>query len=154
MKAITVKQPWAFAIATGAKTVENRGRAVPWTSAVGERIAIHAGKGWDDDAAYDDRIAEEHGRRLGFDVAVSPMRNPEYFDFGAVVATAVLVDVHYAERIGTRLCSPWAEDGQFHLVLRDLGVLSEPAPCRGFQGLWSLPEDVEQLVLSRSEVAA
>jgi hypothetical protein len=47
MKAITLKQPWASLVASGLKQVENRTWAVP-KSIRGERIAIHAGKGWDD----------------------------------------------------------------------------------------------------------
>lgn len=46
MKAITLKQPWASLVASGLKQVENRTWAVP-RSIRGERIAIHAGKGFD-----------------------------------------------------------------------------------------------------------
>ena len=48
MKAITLKQPWASLVASGLKQVENRTWAVP-RSIRGERIAIHAGKGFDPD---------------------------------------------------------------------------------------------------------
>jgi len=47
MKAITIKQPWATLIASGVKGVENRTWPVPKTIR-GQRIAIHAGKGFDD----------------------------------------------------------------------------------------------------------
>jgi hypothetical protein len=43
MKAITIWQPYAQLIVTGRKLVENRVRPFPWRSAIGQRIAIHAG---------------------------------------------------------------------------------------------------------------
>jgi hypothetical protein len=46
MRALTVKQPWASLIASGIKQVENRTYPVPKTVR-GERVAIHAGKGFD-----------------------------------------------------------------------------------------------------------
>lgn len=46
MRALTVKQPWASLIASGIKQVENRTYPVPRTVR-GQRIAIHAGKGFD-----------------------------------------------------------------------------------------------------------
>jgi hypothetical protein len=46
VKALTVKQPWASLIASGIKQVENRTYPVPKTVR-GERVAIHAGKGFD-----------------------------------------------------------------------------------------------------------
>ena len=49
MKAITIWQPWAWAIAHAGKDVENR-TWMPPKSSIGEQIAIHAGKRFDDDA--------------------------------------------------------------------------------------------------------
>ena len=51
MKALTVKQPWAWAIIHGGKDVENRSW-MPNLGPRGMRIAIHAGKGWDKDASF------------------------------------------------------------------------------------------------------
>lgn len=42
MRAITLHQPWASLMAEGIKWIETRGRAHPWSSAVGDTIAIHA----------------------------------------------------------------------------------------------------------------
>jgi len=47
MRALTVKQPWASLIASGLKQIENRTYPVPKTVR-GARVAIHAGKGFDD----------------------------------------------------------------------------------------------------------
>lgn len=46
MRAMTVKQPWASLIASGEKRIENRSWRPP-AALIGERIAIHAGAGWD-----------------------------------------------------------------------------------------------------------
>ena len=47
MHALTVKQPWAEAIARHGKTIENR-RGRPPAHLIGQRIAIHVGKGRDE----------------------------------------------------------------------------------------------------------
>jgi hypothetical protein len=56
MKAITLKRPWANLIEMGAKTIETRTHN-RFRGLVGQRIAIHAGKGWDE---YAIRQANEY----------------------------------------------------------------------------------------------
>jgi len=155
VRAITVKQPWAWAIATGAKTVENRGRPHPWTSAIGVRIAIHAGKGWDATALNGRALIDlalavegqrpEHVANGGVPYAAAlPYLLPNCHHQGAVMATALLADVH----AGTPGCGcdpVWAAPDQWHLILRDIAPV-KPVPCRGALGLWPLPADVLQLV--------
>jgi hypothetical protein len=49
VKAITVRQPWAWLIVNGGKNVENR----EWMLAIdliGERVGLHAAKWWNTDA--------------------------------------------------------------------------------------------------------
>ena len=63
MKAITLKQPWAYAITDLGKNIENR-NWLPMlyrSSSKGETLAIHIGKAWDD-SAWDRiyRISGEH----------------------------------------------------------------------------------------------
>ncbi len=49
-------------------------------------------------------------------------------------------------RCGTHaMCSPWAEfdgGGVWHWTLADPEPLDEPVPMRGYQGLWTIPEEV------------
>jgi hypothetical protein len=114
VRAITIKQPWAAGVMLLGK-VENRGRLNPWGSAVGQRLAIHAGKGWD-------RTAPEELRTL--DLAhVS----------GAVLGTALLRDVHWCSDV----CGPYAIPRQIHLVFSDPAVLSSPPQAVGMLGLWT-----------------
>jgi hypothetical protein len=163
MKAITVKQPWAWAIAHGEKSVENRSRQHPWTSAIGERIAIHAGKGWDRNAwdlkvmfGLAERVAYRlYGHEQWYPAAgLITVMAQQFHHRGAVLATAQLDDVHQPHQcsdVGENgLCSPWAQADAWHLVLSDIQPLPQAIPCRGYQGLWTVPDGL----LSPTEGAA
>lgn len=155
MRAITVKQPWAAAIAAGAKLVENRGRLAPWRSAVGERIAIHAGKGWDRDAfAPGSPMWPLAERTVAVDedppgtvrpALLAVVMLPTFYVRGALLATARLAGVHLADSdaSGRTCCSPWGAPDRWHLVLDQLERLDRPVSCAGSLGLWRLPLPVE-----------
>lgn len=127
LRAISVRQPWAWAIAHGGKTVENRTRRDPWFGAIGERILIHAAKTHD---SYDDR---EVMRLAGTDpLPVMP--------HGALVAQVLIRDVHWAGTCfdrGFDYCSKWAQPDQWHIVLDDVEPLPSSVPCRGALGLFT-----------------
>ncbi|MEV1003321.1 hypothetical protein [Nonomuraea sp. NPDC050202] len=138
MKALTVWNPWAWAIALGGKDVENRTRG---TRHRGE-LAIHAGKPWDEYGAADPRIIAAAGQFVG------PLLRDERFVFGAIVAVADLVDVVRDSS------SPWAAPGQCHWLLANVRPIAEPVPCRGWQNVWDVPPDVEALVRAQLGLAA
>jgi hypothetical protein len=162
--AISVRQPWAWAIIHGGKDVEKRSRVAVWRRAEGQRVAIHAGLTLSERGAQDDRIIEaaEHrvmvdGATLDGDAAVIAFGAYSLGNVtrGAIIGTAHCYDVHQAER---GCCdSPWAEytyrDAYGHTVRNDIAHLilddpqpCEPIPCRGALGLWTVPADVaEQL---------
>lgn len=123
MKALTVKQPWADAIAHGTKRTENR----TWkpSNSAGTRILIHAG------GAYDTM-----GRFLITDRAAL---NSWPDTRGAVIAIAEIGDVHTAEN---GCCAPWGEYGVYHWTLAGVVPLPEPVPCGGRQMLWTPSDDV------------
>lgn len=175
MRAITILQPYAFAIASGAKDVENRTRSTPWTSAIEQRVAIHAGLRWHSGALDDPRIlrlgqqtvATEFGGAVP-GAALVGFLVPQGHILGAVVAVATLADAHWAEACASPpvrrqrpvddtgdagpapgLCSPWAEPDCWHLVWRDVRPLVTPVPARGFQGLWSLKDEELDQVLAQ-----
>lgn len=139
MRAITIRQPWARAVAAGFKTVENRGRN---TSLRGE-IAIHAARAHDPEGDTDPRLVRWYGPepRIGQPV-------------GAVLAVADLTDCHQRAEHGC--CSPWGDDWYttprstgraYHLVLANVRPLDRPVPARGaLQIGWVLPDDVEAQV--------
>jgi len=129
MKALTVKQPWAWAIIHGGKDVENRSRPTKHRG----RLYIHAGKGWADEAID----------------TIGIQSLPDSFDeflAGMVIGTVDVTDCHHADdchkfsKSGT--CSEWAMPGHHHWVLADPKPVEVPFPAKGKLGLWNL-EDVK-----------
>lgn len=143
MRAITVRQPWAWQIVNQGKNIENRTRNI--AGKYRGPVAIHAGLKPDKEAL----------RRL-------PARAPEWvtatrvFDYGVILGVVDLVDVHHCFNASTGFdgCSPWALEDHWHLVLANpRPVMANPVadpgiPCRGALGLWTPPADV----LKRLEV--
>jgi hypothetical protein len=165
VKAITVQQPWAWAIAEGHKPVENRGQV---THHLGP-IAIHAGLKVADASLPDREACVALDRAGGRGNVWDPRRFPPplrpastmlpTLAVGAVIAVAELVDCHPAVSIPAMpghpehtCCAPWGDAlyetkrgpvTAWHLVLTDVKRLREPVPCRGEVRVpWELPEDV------------
>ncbi len=140
MRAITVRQPWAWQIINQRKNIENRTRNI--AGKYRGPVAIHAGLQPDKEAL----------RRL-------PMRAPEWvteprvFDYGVFLGVVDLVDVHEDKPFGDRSdcgpqCGSWAEPGVWHLMLANPRPipLHKQFKARGQLGLWTpSPEDLEQL---------
>jgi hypothetical protein len=138
MKAITLHQPWAWCIAHSGKRIENRSWA-PWPQLFGERIAIHAGKAWD--AIGMDWLIDERAIQW-------PPSNEEYARMklqSAIVCTAVIAAVVRES------ANPWFA-GPIGWVLRDVETLVTPVPCRGMQGLWTVPPQVEAEIAAAEKV--
>lgn len=140
MYAITLWQPWAWAMGIGLKRVENR----PWeppASLIGERFALHAGNKWD-------RASSRLLAKLVKDGDPPP---PEQGDVvhGAIVAITRLVAVvtteEAARRIGGRDQARWFF-GPYGWIVEDTVTLPEPVKCRGYQKLWNIPAETEKAV--------
>lgn len=170
LRAVTVRQPWAWAIARGLKVIENRTKPQPYRG----RLLIHAGAAWSVRGATDIRIREAwwtanggapDGDRLpqlpdpqkvsGTLVHPSVRTGPPAaaIELGALVAVCELVDCHPAQRC----CEPWGEDSYveaggrrrtdiWHLVLEDIQPIDPPVPCVGHLGLWKPPAEVVRLL--------
>jgi hypothetical protein len=120
MKALTIRQPWAWAIAHAGKNVENR----DWFTHYRGPLAIHAGLGRDD-------IGElPRGVRRPSD---------EELTAGAIIAMADLVEVVEAIR------SKWFE-GTYGWVLANVRPLKKPVACKGSLGLWTPSSSVVRRV--------
>lgn len=148
MKAITVMQPWAWAVMAGGKIVENRRQRWSYRGP----LAIHAGKAWSQRGGSNLLVREAF---RAFDGGYSGPGLPEWLFAaaaqegnlagarGVLLGVVDLVDVH----ISDGCCAPWGEDATSsgapicHLVLDRPRLLAQPVPCRGAQGLWSTPED-------------
>jgi hypothetical protein len=122
MRALTVKQPWAAAIAHGPKRIENRSKPIP-IKHLGTTILIHAG-------------AEEDDNALPWAMV---RQWPQHFR--AIVAVATLARFHQAAK--PCCCAPWGFPDAFHWELEDVRPLRHPIrPVRGQLGLWTVPDDV------------
>lgn len=128
MKALTVKQPWAWAIAAGHKDIENRS----WITHHRGPLAIHAGLTWDRQGQQECRSVLED---MGVVKPGEQVGERHLLATGAVVAVIDLVDICDDRRCK---CSAWAAIGAVHWKLRNARPLAEPVPATGRQGLWDI----------------
>jgi hypothetical protein len=144
IRALTVRQPWAWAIIHGGKDVENRTRNI--AGSYRGPVAIHAGLTMDAAAIVDP------GPILAAASCAADDRDrfPWYEGRGAIIGVVDLVNVHWDGDLeggchrpdSSWECSDWALLGHHHLVLANPCPLPRPIPYRGRLGLWSLPADV------------
>lgn len=129
MKALSLWQPWASAVALGLKTYETRS----WRTDYFGPIAIHAAKRLDRAM-----LRNVNGDRGPF------LKEPP---LGVILATAVLVDCIEAARIRDQL-SPMElrygdfSDGRWAWRLHEVRALPVPIPFRGRQGLFDIPDEL------------
>lgn len=169
MKALTLWQPWSWAIAHAGKRVENRTWAPP-ASVIGQRVAMHAGLRLDKSAVkalcFESKTANAHGLDM--------LAQAGGLARGAVESVATLLGyvMRDGEAVWRKADGSLVEDDcdkhlRFHdarrskwwigpigWVLADVTPLPKPVPCKGAQGLWTLPEDVESAVLAQLTRAA
>jgi hypothetical protein len=121
MKAISIRQPWAWAILHAGKDIENRSWSTPYRG----ELAVHATQidsGWS-----------------------FPVKHPSERDLilGAVVGLVEIVDVT------RRSSSPWFT-GPYGFVLRNPRALARPIPCPGNLDIWDLPKGLENALTTRA----
>jgi hypothetical protein len=113
LPALSVRQPWAWLLASGQKDIENR----TWRTRYRGPILIHAGlnrSGWKPELLAD----------------IAPLVHlPIELDFGGIVGIA---DVVACEETS---CSPWYITGSFAWVLSDAAVLPFRS-CKGALGIF------------------
>jgi len=182
VKALTLWQPWSWAIAHAGKRVENRTWAPP-ASVIGQRVAIHAGLKLDDEAverlARDPKVLAKRAFRMRgrdrvtalsvYNLETRFFGEPIPLVFGAVESVATIAgyvdddgEATWRKRDGTLVTGVSSDHLRCHdarlskwymgpvgWVLDDVVALSKPVPCKGFQGLWNLPADVESAVLAQ-----
>lgn len=146
MRALSIKQPWAWAIAAGFKPVENR----PWGTAYRGLIAVQASLTVDHGelsaAGQEGRFAARAldlmgGRDNFWDARKTTSPHRPTMALGAVIAVA---DISHMCRVRGRRsdcdCGPWAMPMQCHWRLRSVQPLDTPVPTQGRLGLWDLAE--------------
>lgn len=126
MKAITVRQPWAWAIMNAGKDIENRN----WKTHFRGKVALHAALGM---------TRDEYENGCEYIKRISPkLRIPAYEDLarGAIIGTIEITDcVKDSE-------SRWFE-GDFGFVIARPKKLNKPIPCKGALSFWNLPQSIE-----------
>lgn len=123
MKALSILQPWAWAVVHGHKPVENRGLGFAGIRYRGD-LLVHAGKGLDMDG-----IAFIRAR---FPDVAATMPAATEFQRGGIVGRVRLVEIVRWDP------SPWF-GGPVGLLLADAQALPFRA-CRGQLGLFDVPD--------------
>lgn len=115
IKALSVKQPWAYCIMHLGKDIENRTRK----TSLRETIAIHASKQIDWDAYYALRFQ-------GYELPLA-----ENLITGKVLGTVELTDCVQAHT------SKWKEEGTWGYVLQSPKPFTMPFEAKGQLGFWN-----------------
>jgi hypothetical protein len=113
MRALTVKQPWAWAIIYGGKFIENRDWKNRHTHGL---IAIHAGKGFAGYKNYPRRTKRPTGKDVVYGAIIG------------VVEIAEVVTKHRSKSFS----------GKYGWVLANPIPLKRPIKCSGKLGLWQV----------------
>ena len=172
MKAISLWQPWASAIAFGSKTIETRS----WGTHYRGPLAIHASKRCVR-RELSDLLAFNHVWRGALWPAYQAMvsaddRIWDFLHFGAVVAVADVVDCRYTDTFrpdeidvvrrpqGGPEDFQWTERmmgdfsrGRFGRVLDNVRALPSPLPFKGEQRFFEVPDAQVQAALAGAGVA-
>lgn len=128
MKALTLWRPWPVLIVRGIKRIENRKWSPGARLMVGEYFAIHAGKTWDPDCC-----------------ALAEARGVDMIEYWYENCDSAIVGVAQYGGVVTQSEDPWFF-GPFGWLLANPIKLASPVPCKGAQGLWALPPEVERAV--------
>jgi hypothetical protein len=127
MKAITVRQPWAWAILYAGKNIENRS----WRTHIRGPVAIHAAKGLT--RSEYEAVVESLPRRWRKEVPAF-----EEMTRGAIIGVVDLVDCV------TESKSRWF-GGEYGFVLKNPRPI-KPIPCTGALSFWDVPPHIERKI--------
>lgn len=116
LRALSIRQPWAEAILTGAKQIENR----TWSTSYRGLLVLHTGVSWD-------RTAPQ----------LPQLRQLPDLPTGAHIGVVDLVGVHHDGdgRCGEN-CLTWGSPGCFHWEFSNPRRFDRPVPARGLQRLF------------------
>lgn len=162
LRALTMYPEHAECFRLGLRTIETRGRHVAYRGL----LAIHAGKrDPDSPPARNDPVSQvamaaiPHGNPIttGAIVAVGPLVEcapiigPGDDSYVPCIVRNGLALQWFPEHGPTRDIRGelWLGDftpGRYGLLIDPVIPLPEPVPCRGAQGLWTVPADVEAAV--------
>lgn len=157
MRALTLQQPYASAIAIGPKRIENR----PWRRTLpagGEWVALHAGR-----TLYEGQSSDDlHAQMVECGWTDCPLLGdlPRGVLLGVMHVDAIVwhrgqdvqIEAPFDQRSRRVEMDPWAF-GPWCWCIDAVHTLAQPIPCRGMQGLWPVPgqhvADLQALITGR-----
>jgi hypothetical protein len=123
MKALSVRQPWAWLICKGYKDIENRN----WPTQFRGRIYVHAGM------TLDISVPASSLNESWILERLAPAQREEYYASikhrGAIIGEVDIIDCV------DRHSSPWF-DGKYGFILTNPVLYENPIPCRGKLGIF------------------
>lgn len=143
MKALSIKQPWAWLICKGIKDVENRTwwlhmspllNHPSYAKNVPMRMFVHASLS---KSEMSKDILASILRHLSGRQASEFMLVYERLSFGAIVGEVDVVGCKYRfSEENDNLYSVWHEIGMYGLLLANPALYDEPIPCKGKLGFF------------------
>lgn len=145
MKALSLRNPWPVYILDHLglptwKGIENRSRLVFGPKFFNQVILIHVSKNMEE---ADWTLAMEWSTESGVRPEGQPSRTN--LEFGGIIGQTVVLDVIPPDGNHPRANDSWWMPGHFGYILDPVRTKRLPfIPCKGSQGLWDVPIEVEQ----------
>lgn len=136
MRALTIRQPYADAIAYGAKPVENRTKPLS-PKFVGVPVLLHAAK----EAHATGITAADLAQFTGAQIT-------NWTDTRSAALAVIRFRGSHKAFDGDWCCRPWGQVTTrvqpvvWHWEIDEVTRLAEPVPASGALGFWTVPEDV------------
>jgi hypothetical protein len=140
LKALTIQNPWLYAITDLDKRIENRTWKPP-ASIIGKRIALHASK-------------QPDPAGIGAIYRITNRIISVILPYGKIVATAKVlgwIDANCQTASSPELLELMNDRwffGPIGWVLADVEKV-DPVDCKGALGLWDVPENVLRMLVPR-----
>lgn len=157
MKALSLSQPWCWSLfdPIADKDCENRSWPPP-INLIGQMIAIHAAQSWDDKPLYRPRGYKENGQvvigeprtPIGYLLSLGIDHMPGRHDLyaqGQIIGVAVIDRVVTDDKTLASKTKRWFF-GPYGWLIPDRRKLATPLPCKGKQGLWTVPPPLEEQI--------
>ncbi len=137
MKALSLTQPYASAIVHQIKRYETRG----WPTSYRGELCIHASKGfpkWAREFADIESLRFPQLDELPLGMIVGVCDLTACYQTATLAPTLSYVEDHWGDYA----------PGRFAFKIENVRILSEPVPVKGMLGIWNVPHDVAEKVLS------
>jgi hypothetical protein len=129
MKALSIKQPWAWQIIYGGKDIENRNWKLPEGFTLPQTIAVHASK---------NMTRDDYADWWYFSKCITNnLASENNLVFGAIIGTVEIVGLTIDPKTSQWFC------GYYGFILANPRPLVEPISCKGALGFWEVPNDIK-----------